>query len=122
MPRRSVIKVVKVTYTPCAPWMVRVPRDLRAQEGSERKFFEKKAVASAYAEWLAGELDEYHERAFGLTSRQKVEAAECYRLLGKEGGSLLEAVHHFLGYLAQAKFICNDRPALRRIPEGEAPG
>jgi len=103
MPRRLIIKVVKVTYTPCAPWMVRVPRDLRAQEGSERKFFEKKAVASAYAEWLAGELGEYHARMFGLTSRQKVEAAECYRLLGKDGGSLLEAVHHYLGHLAHKR-------------------
>jgi integrase len=32
-----------------------------------------------------------------------VEAAECYRILGKEDASLLEAVHHYAAYLAQAK-------------------
>ncbi|HEY5769879.1 MAG TPA: tyrosine-type recombinase/integrase [Terrimicrobium sp.] len=103
MPRRSVLKVVKVNYTPNAPWMVRVPARLQAMEGSQKKFFEKESVAKAYAERLARQLGEYHTQALGLTDRQKMEAAECYRLLAKEDASMLEAVQYYLKYLAQAK-------------------
>ena len=104
MPRRFAIKVVKVTYTPHAPWMVRVPVRLQSTEGSQKKFFEKESVAKAYADRLAREMGEYQAQALGLTDRQKIEAAECYRLLGKEdASSLLEAVHHYVAYLAQSK-------------------
>ena len=103
MPRRSVLKVVKVNYTPNAPWMVRVPARLQAMEGSQKKFFERESVAKAYAERLARQLGEYHTQALGLTDRQKMEAAECYRLLAKENASMLEAVQYYLIYLAQAK-------------------
>jgi integrase len=103
VPRRSVLKVVKVNYTPSAPWMVRVPSRLQSTEGSQKKFFEKESVAKAYAERLARQMGEYQTQALGLTDRQKVEAAECYRILGKEDASLLEAVHHYVAYLAQAK-------------------
>ena len=103
MSRRFVLKVVKVTYTPSAPWMVRVPPRLQEIEGSQKKFFEKEAVAKAYAERLGRQMGEYHVQALGLTDRQKLEASECYRLLGKEDGSLLEAVHHYLKYRARAK-------------------
>ena len=92
MPRRSVLKVVKVNYTPNTPWMVRVPARLQAMEGSQKKFFERESVAKAYVERLARQLGEYHTQALGLTDRQKMEAAECYRLLAKEDASMLEAV------------------------------
>jgi hypothetical protein len=103
VPRRSILKVVKVNYTPSAPWMVRVPTRLQSTEGSQKKFFERESVAKAYAERLARQMGEYQTQALGLTDRQKVEAAECYRILGKEDASLLEAVHHYAAYLAQAK-------------------
>jgi integrase len=83
--------------------MVRVPSRLQSTEGSQKKFFEKESVAKAYAERLARQMGEYQTQALGLTDRQKVEAAECYRILGKEDASLLEAVHHYVAYLAQAK-------------------
>ena len=63
MPRRSILKVVKVSYTPSAPWMVRVPTRLQSTEGSQKKFFEKESVAKAYAERLARQMGEYQTQA-----------------------------------------------------------
>jgi hypothetical protein len=83
--------------------MVRVPVRLQPLEGAQKKFFEKESVAKAYAERLARQMGDYHTQALGLTDTQKAEAAECYRLLGKEGTSLLVAVQHYLAYEAQAK-------------------
>ena len=102
MPRRSILKVVKVNYTPAAPWMVRVPSRLQRVEGSQKKFFEKESVAKAYVERLAKQLGDYHSQALGLDDRQKMEAAECFRLLGKHDASLLDAVHHYVAYLKEA--------------------
>jgi hypothetical protein len=56
VPRRSILKVVKVNYTPAAPWMVRVPSRLQRVEGARKKFFEKESVAKAYIERLAKQL------------------------------------------------------------------
>jgi len=103
MSRRSILKVVKVNYTPAAPWMVRVPSRLQRVEGARKKFFEKESVAKAYVERLAKQLGDYHSQALGLDDRQKMEAAECFRLLGKHDASLLDAVHHYIAYLKQAK-------------------
>lgn len=36
MPKRSVLKVVKVNYTPSAPWMVRVPEQLQKIEAAKK--------------------------------------------------------------------------------------
>ena len=102
MPRRSILKIVKVNYTPAAPWMVRVPSRLQSVEGSQKKFFEKESVAKAYVERLAKQLGDYHSQALGLDDRQKMEAAECFRLLGKHDASLLDAVHHYVAYLKEA--------------------
>ena len=102
MPRRSILKVVKVNYTPAAPWMVRVPSRLQRVEGARKKFFEKESVAKAYVERLAKQLGDYHSQALGLDDRQKMEAAECFRLLGKHDASLLDAVHHYVAYLKEA--------------------
>jgi hypothetical protein len=53
MPRRAFLKVVKVKYTPSAPWMVRVPPRLQSLEGARQRFFGKESVAKAYVERLA---------------------------------------------------------------------
>ena len=102
MSRRSQLKIVKVNYTPNAPWMVRLPPRLQRLEGVQKKFFVKESVAKAYVERLARQLGDYQLQALGLNDRQKIEAAECYRLLGKTNASLLEAVRHYLVYLEQA--------------------
>jgi len=101
VPRRSVLKAVKVNYSPATPWMVRVPSGLQGIEGAAKKFFAKESIAKAYVERLARQLGDYHSQALGLSDRQKFEAAECYRLLGEEG-SLLDAVRHYREYLEQA--------------------
>ena len=110
MPKRAVLKVVKVNYTPSAPWMVRVPKRLQNVEGAKKKFFRRESVAKAYVERLARELGDYHAQALGLSDRQKLEASECYRLLEGHNASLVEAVHHFLQYCEHAK---------RSVPLGE---
>ena len=108
--RRGVLKVVKVNYTPSAPWMVRVPERLQKIEAAKKKFFPRESVAKAYVERLARQLGDYHSQALGLSDRQKLEASECYRLLEGHNASLLEAVHHFLQYREHAK---------RSVPLGE---
>jgi integrase len=108
--RRAVLKVVKVTYTPSAPWMVRVPERLQKIEAAKKKFFRRESVAKAYAERIARQLGDYHAQALGLSDRQKLEASECYRLLEGQTASLLEAVHHYLQYREHAK---------RSVPLGE---
>jgi integrase len=110
MPRRIVLKVVKASYTPTAPWMVRVPPRLQPLEGARKKFFAKESIAKAYVERLAKQLGDYHSQALGLSDRQKLEASECYRLLGERNASLFDAVHHYLTYLDQTK---------KSIPVGE---
>ena len=120
MPRRSVLKVVKVNHTPSAPWMVRVPTRLQPTEGSRKKFFDKEAVAKAYGERLARQMGDYHTQALGLSDRQKLEAAECYRIIGKEDASLLEAVHHYVAYLA-GQAVGAGRPTVGNVPGSEAP-
>jgi hypothetical protein len=101
--RRAVLKVVKVNYTPSAPWLVRVPKRLQKIEAAKKKFFRRESVAKAYVERLARQLGDYHSQALGLSDRQKLEASECYRLLEGQNASLLEAVHHFLQYREYAK-------------------
>jgi len=65
VPRRSILKVVKVNYTPSAPRMVRVPARLQPIKGSQKRFFEKESVAKAYAERLARQMGEYQTQALG---------------------------------------------------------
>jgi integrase len=101
--RRVVLKIVKVNYTPSAPWMVRVPERLQKVEAAKKKFFRRESVAKAYVERLARQLGDYQAQALGLSDRQKLEASECYRLLEGHNASLLEAVHHFLQYRENAK-------------------
>jgi integrase len=101
--RRAVLKVVKVNYTPSAPWLVRVPKRLQKIEAAKKKFFRRESVAKAYVERLARQLGDYHSQALGFSDRQKLEASECYRLLEGQNASLLEAVHHFLQYREYAK-------------------
>jgi integrase len=108
--RRAVLKVIKVNYTPSAPWMVRVPQRLQKIEAVKKKFFRRESVAKAYVERLARQLGDYHAQALGLSDRQKLEASECYRLLEGENASLLEAVHHYLKYREHAT---------RSVPLGE---
>lgn len=82
MPKRPVLKVVKVNYTPSAPWMVRVPEQLQKIEAAKKKFFRRESVAKAYVERLARQLGNYHAQALGLSDRQKLEASEstaCWR-------------------------------------------
>jgi integrase len=110
VPKRAVLKVVKVNYTPSAPWMVRVPEQLQKTEAAKKKFFRHESIAKAYVERLARQLGDYHAQALGLSDRQKLEASECYRLLEGHNASLLEAVHHFLRYREHAK---------RSVPLGE---
>jgi hypothetical protein len=110
VPKRAVLKVVKVNYTPSAPWMVRVPEQLQKIEAAKKKFFRRESVAKAYVERLARQLGDYHAQALGLSDRQKLEASECYRLLEGHNASLLGAVHHFLRYREHAK---------RSLPLGE---
>ena len=92
MPKRAVLKVVKVNYTPSAPWMVRVPKRLQNVEGAKKKFFRGESVAKAYVERLARELGDYHAQALGLSDRQKLEASECYRLLNSARMNLVNAL------------------------------
>lgn len=109
MPRRS-LKVVKVNYTPSAPWMVRVPEQLQKIEAARKKFFPRESVAKAYVERLSRQLGDYRAQALGLSDRQKLEASECYRLLEGQNASLLQAIHHYLQYREHAK---------RSVPLGE---
>ena len=83
--------------------MVRVPPRLHRTEGARKKFFAKESVAKAYIERLERQLGDYHGQALGLSDRQKLEAAECFRLLAKRETSLLDAVHHYLAYLDQSR-------------------
>ena len=62
MPKRPVLKVMKVNYTPSAPWMVRVPEQLQKIEAAKKKFFRRESVARAYVERLARQLGDYQHR------------------------------------------------------------
>lgn len=101
MPRRSILKVIRVTYTPNAPWMVRVPEPLQHTEGALRKFFKKESVAKAYMQRLMKEMGDYHTQALGLTASQKIEAADCFRLLESKNVRLMDAVRHYLSHLEE---------------------
>lgn len=102
MPRRFILEVRKVNYTPGKPWMVRVPKSLQISEGAERRFFDKESIAKAYVDRLAKQLGEYHLQSLGLTDQQKVEAVRCFEILNEYGGGLLDAVKHYVEYLQQA--------------------
>ena len=102
MSRRFVLTVVKVSYSPASPWMVRVPSRLQRIEGATKKFFEREGVAKAYVERLARQMGNYQAQALGMSDKQKMEAAECFELLENEKVSLLEAVQHYLDYRKEA--------------------
>lgn len=103
MPRRFVLEVRKAPYCPKTPYVVHVPKALHSAEGAQRRFFEKEAVAKAYVKRLERMLGDYQLQALGLNDEQKVEAAQCYRLLEKYDAGLLAAVQHYVAYLEQAK-------------------
>ena len=58
------------------------PEQLQKIEAAKKKFFRRESVAKAYVERLARQLGDYHAQALGLSDRQKLEASECYCLLG----------------------------------------
>ncbi len=102
MPRRFVLKVTKVSYSPDKPYMVRVPAALQKMEGSQRRFLDKESVAKSYVARLSREMGSYQAQALGLTDAQKIEAAECFERIKPFHVDLRDAVTHYLEYLATA--------------------
>ena len=102
MARTFILKVTKVTYSPHAPWMVRIPPSLYQLEGQKKKFFEKEAVAKSYKERLSRLMVNYQLQAAALTDIQRLEAYECFGKLEPLGASLRAAVDHYVAYLAKA--------------------
>lgn len=101
MPRRFILKAVKVNYTPSTPWMVRVPPCLQSIENAAKKFFEKESIAKAYIERLTRNLTDFEAKALDLSDSQKVEAAECFRLIGERKVLLADAVRHYVAHLEE---------------------
>lgn len=99
MAKTFVLKVTEVTYSPNAPFMVRVPPGLWELEGQKKKFFAKEAVAKAYKERLARLMVNYQLQAAALSDSQRLEAFECFSKLEAAGASLREAVDHYIAYL-----------------------
>jgi len=102
MARTFILKVTKVTYSPSAPWMVRIPPNLWQLEGQKKKFFEKESVAKSYKERLGRLTVNYQLQAAALSDMQRLEAYECFGKLEPLGASLRAAVDHYLAYLAKA--------------------
>ncbi len=102
MPRRFVLKVTKVSYSPDKPYMVRVPAALQKMEGSQRRFFDRESVAKSYVARLSREMGSYQAQALGLSDAQKIEAAECFERIKPFHVDLRDAVTHYLEYLATA--------------------
>jgi integrase len=102
MAKHFILKVTKVTYSPHAPWMVRVPPNLWEVEGQKKKFFATEAVAKAYKDRLSRSTVNYQLQAAALTDAQRLEAFECFAKLEPLAASLRAAVDHYVAYLAQA--------------------
>lgn len=102
MPRVSKIEVVKVTYSPKTPYMVRVPTELHAVENKKKRFFAKEGEAKAFRDRLRREMGNYRAQALGLSDAQKIEAADCYARLERFGRSLTDAVGIAIKYWEQA--------------------
>jgi hypothetical protein len=78
MARSFILKVTKVTYSPNAPWMVRIPPGLWQLEGQKKKFFDKESVAKSYKERLGRLMVNYQLQAAALTDAQRLEAHDCF--------------------------------------------
>ena len=78
MARTFILKVTKVTYSPNAPWMVRIPPGLWQLEGQKKKFFDKESVAKSYKERLGRLMVYYQLQAAALTDAQRLEAHDCF--------------------------------------------
>lgn len=79
---RAILKVVRVNYTPSAPWMVCVPERLQKIEAAKKKFFRRESVAKAYVERLARQLGDYHARHLAcliVKSSKHKNATACWR-------------------------------------------
>ena len=82
-------------------WEVRVPRELRQQEGALRRFFAKEGEAKGYCNRLASNARNYSDKARGLTDAQKIEAQEAFEQLRQyPGATLAAAVAHYATHLS----------------------
>jgi len=113
MARSFILKVTKVTYSPNAPWMVRIPPGLWQLEGQKKKFFDKESVAKSYKERLGRLMVNYQLQAAALTDAQRLEAHDCFGQLEPLGVTLRAAVEHYIGYLSKA----GKSVALRQLVE-----
>lgn len=102
MAKTFILKVAKVTYSPNAPFMVRIPPGLWQIEGQKKKFFAKESVAKAYKDRLARLTVNYQLQAAALSDAQRMEAFECFAKLEPLGASLRAAVDHYVAYLEKA--------------------
>ena len=109
MAKHFVLKVTEVTYSPLAPWMVRVPPGLWPVEGQKKKFFAKESVAKSYRDRLARLMVNYQLQAAALTDAQRLEAFECFGKLDPRGASMRAAVDHYLAHLERAAKSANVR-------------
>ena len=83
-------------------WEVRIPKELRKQEGKTRRYFGKQNEAQGYCNGLKNKLRNYSDKARGLTDAQKIEAQEAYDILASvPGARLLDAVHRHVQHLKQ---------------------
>ena len=113
MARSFILKVTKVTYSPNAPWMVRIPPGLWQLEGQKKKFFDKESVAKSYKERLGRLMVNYQLQAAALTDAQRPEAHDCFGQLEPLGVTLRAAVEHYIAYLSKA----GKSVALRQLVE-----
>ena len=102
MAKTFILKVSKVTYSPNAPFMVRIPPGLWQLEGQKKKFFAKESVAKAYKDRLTRLTVNYQLQAAALSDTQRMEAFECFAKLEPLGASLRSAVDHYVAYLDKA--------------------
>lgn len=78
-------------------WEVRIPAELRKQEGKTRAYFVKEAEAKGFCNRLKSDLRNYTDKARGLTDAQKIEAQTAFEQLRQyPGATLAAAVDHYI--------------------------
>ena len=83
-------------------WEVRIPAELRKQEGKTRRYFLKQAEALGYCNRLRTDARRFSDKAHGLTDAQKIEAQACFEQLAQwPGATLTAAVAHYGAHLNQ---------------------
>ena len=83
-------------------WEVRIPAELRKQQGKTRRYFLKQAEAQGFCNTLRTDARRFSDKAHGLTDAQKIEAQACFEQLQQwSGATLTAAVAHYGAHLSQ---------------------